>query len=87
MKTLALITLLLSSCATYTPTHLRTDFNVHVEFDNASQFGDYDGYADWKTNCKLYIPSEINDYNMHITGHELFHCVYGDYHNKERSNY
>lgn len=81
MKYLILFPLLfLTGCATYTPTQEVTNFNVEIEFDNASQFGNYGGYADWSTNCKLYIPKDINQYNMHITGHELYHCIFGNYH-------
>ena len=85
MKSIAIFSLIfLLGCTTYTPTQEITNFKLNVEFDKASLFGNYDGYADWSaiytTGCRIYIPSEIDDYTMMVTGHELYHCIYGNYH-------
>lgn len=77
-----IILLFLTGCTTYTPTHEITNFKLDVEFDNAPK--GYDGWADWSkiftTGCVVNIPKEINDNNMCTAGHELYHCINGDYH-------
>ena len=43
-------------------------------------------YIDFKGKCNLYISmlEEVRDpYTMCMAGHELFHCILGNFHKKE----
>ena len=43
-------------------------------------------YIDFKGKCNLNIPmlKEVRDpYTMCVAGHELFHCILGNFHDKD----
>ncbi len=43
-------------------------------------------YVDFKGKCNIYIPmlKEVRDsYTMCVAGHELFHCMLGNFHNPD----
>jgi len=78
----------------FKPSQHETDIKLKVvlteDFDEIGKiwgFTDIGGMAIFSGNrCAIYIPPlrEVRDpYTMCVAGHELFHCILGDFHKKE----
>ena len=60
-----------------------TDFTALAKKHGYDDLGGMTEYVDFKGKCTIYIPmlEEVRDsYTMCVAGHELFHCIRGDYH-------
>ena len=62
------------------------DFTALKKKFGFEDLGGMTEYIDHKGKCNLYIPmlKEVRDsYTMCVAGHELFHCILGNFHKKD----
>ena len=62
------------------------DFSALAKKHGFESLGGMTEFVDFKGKCKLYIPmlKEVRDpYTMCVAGHELFHCILGNFHKKD----
>ena len=60
-----------------------TDFSVLAKKHGYDDLGGMTEYVDFKGKCNIYIPmlEEVRDpYAMCVAGHEIFHCILGNFH-------
>ncbi len=63
-----------------------TDFSVLAKKHGYESLGGMTEYVDFKGKAILYIPmlKEVRDgYTMCVAGHELFHVILGNFHDKD----
>jgi len=64
------------------------DFTALKKKYGYEDLGGLTWYIDFKGKCNLYIPmlEEVRDpYTMCVAGHELFHCILGNFHKPDDS--